>query len=260
MTTGEKIKDIRTKKKMTQSELAGDCITRNMLSQIENGVATPSLSTLRAIAERLDTPIEFFLSEINDESVFRRMYNGEKLASLFEKGDYSACLGILGEATDGEGSLMIAECLFSLGSERLFVVELFSARKYFGECIAAASRSAFAARLSKEAERNVNLIDGFCGRSDVPPAEDIFGYVSGSGGSETPGERHRRARALMDSGDHAAAAEILIGLSKDAASLGAVCEYRVAADIEKCLIALGKYREAYEYTQKRTEISERFGK
>ena len=36
MKLGEKIKKLRTSKLMTQSELAGDMITRNMLSQIEN--------------------------------------------------------------------------------------------------------------------------------------------------------------------------------------------------------------------------------
>ena len=40
---GEKIKALRISKRMTQSELAGDQITRNMLSLIENGSALPSL-------------------------------------------------------------------------------------------------------------------------------------------------------------------------------------------------------------------------
>ena len=43
MNIGEKIKRLRTAKLMTQADLVGDVITRNMLSQIENGVANPSL-------------------------------------------------------------------------------------------------------------------------------------------------------------------------------------------------------------------------
>ena len=39
MEIGEKIKRLRSAKLMTQAELAGDHITRNMLSCIENGVA-----------------------------------------------------------------------------------------------------------------------------------------------------------------------------------------------------------------------------
>lgn len=260
MTTGEKIKNIRIRKKMTQSELSGTCVTRNMLSQIENGTATPSLSTLKAIAERLDTPIEYFLSEIDDESVFRRLADDEKLTALFEKGDYETCVGILAGATDHAGVMMLTECFFALGKARLFAGELFSARKYFEECAEAASRSAFAARLGDQARENVNLIDGFCGRRELAAREDIFGYVASSCGDETAGGCHRRAKALMESGDYAAAAELLSGLAEKASSLGALCEYRVASDMEKCLISLERYREAYEYTQKRTEISERFGK
>ena len=51
MEIGEKIKKIRTAKLMTQSELAGTEITRNMLSQIENGSAQPSMATVLYIAQ-----------------------------------------------------------------------------------------------------------------------------------------------------------------------------------------------------------------
>ena len=39
---------------LTQKELAGDRITRNMLSLIESGNASPSVSTLLYLAERLE--------------------------------------------------------------------------------------------------------------------------------------------------------------------------------------------------------------
>ena len=40
---GRRIKEARISKKMTQSEVVGTFITRNMLSQIESGAAAPSL-------------------------------------------------------------------------------------------------------------------------------------------------------------------------------------------------------------------------
>ena len=46
MELGNKIRTLRKKQNMTQSELAGEHITRNMLSKIENGEALPSLDTL----------------------------------------------------------------------------------------------------------------------------------------------------------------------------------------------------------------------
>ncbi|MBQ8005809.1 MAG: helix-turn-helix transcriptional regulator, partial [Clostridia bacterium] len=59
MNIGEKIKNLRTSKLMTQKELAGEEITRNMLSQIENGSASPSLQTLRYLAARLGVPVGY---------------------------------------------------------------------------------------------------------------------------------------------------------------------------------------------------------
>lgn len=53
---GEIIKEARIAKKMTQSEVVGDFITRNMLSQIESGTAMPSLKTLEYLAEILELP------------------------------------------------------------------------------------------------------------------------------------------------------------------------------------------------------------
>ena len=43
---GRRIKEARIAKKMTQSQVVGTFITRNMLSQIENGNALPSITTL----------------------------------------------------------------------------------------------------------------------------------------------------------------------------------------------------------------------
>ena len=59
MEIGEKIKKLRTEKLMTQKELAGPEITRNMLSRIENGAAQPSLDTLRYIAKKLNVSVSY---------------------------------------------------------------------------------------------------------------------------------------------------------------------------------------------------------
>lgn len=50
-TLGKRIKEARLAKKMTQSEVVGDFITRNMLSQIESGSATPSVKPLNTSAK-----------------------------------------------------------------------------------------------------------------------------------------------------------------------------------------------------------------
>ena len=59
MTLGQKIKAVRLERGMTQKELAGDTITRNMLSKIENDSATPSVRTLEHLAGALGLPTEY---------------------------------------------------------------------------------------------------------------------------------------------------------------------------------------------------------
>ena len=66
MNIGNKIKHLRTELGLTQQQLSGDKITRNMLSCIESGKALPSLETLLYIAERLSVPPSYLLSDDNN--------------------------------------------------------------------------------------------------------------------------------------------------------------------------------------------------
>ena len=61
LSLGKKIRQLRIERKITQQELVGDFITRNMLSQIENDVATPSIKTLQYIADNLEVPLSFLM-------------------------------------------------------------------------------------------------------------------------------------------------------------------------------------------------------
>lgn len=63
MNLGEKIRQARLEAGLSQRQLCGDVITRNMLSQIENGSANPSMATLRYLAGRLGKSISYFLQE-----------------------------------------------------------------------------------------------------------------------------------------------------------------------------------------------------
>ena len=55
MTLGEKLKQARLDAGLSPRQLCGDVITRNMLSQIENGSARPSMATLSYLASRLES-------------------------------------------------------------------------------------------------------------------------------------------------------------------------------------------------------------
>jgi transcriptional regulator with XRE-family HTH domain len=57
---------LRIERKVTQQELVGDYITRNMLSQIENDVASPSIKTLEFLADRLGVPLSYLMQTDHD--------------------------------------------------------------------------------------------------------------------------------------------------------------------------------------------------
>ena len=64
ITLGKRIKEARLAKKMTQSEVVGSFITRNMLSQIESGTATPSIKTLEYLSGVLEIPLEQLMTAV----------------------------------------------------------------------------------------------------------------------------------------------------------------------------------------------------
>jgi transcriptional regulator with XRE-family HTH domain len=67
MELGEKIRRVRQELGLSQRQLCGQEITRNMLSLIENGGAKPSMKTLEYLARQLGKPISFFLDEHAEE-------------------------------------------------------------------------------------------------------------------------------------------------------------------------------------------------
>lgn len=89
MELGEKLRQERTAQGLSQRQLAGDKITRNMLSQIENGSATPSMDTLRYLAQQLHKPVSFFLEEGSG------LPDLEKIWEVFQAGDNQQALSQL---------------------------------------------------------------------------------------------------------------------------------------------------------------------
>lgn len=67
---GEKIKSLRKELNMTQTDLAGSEMTKSMLSQIENNLATPSMKNLLYIASKLGKPASYFLEDASNTSAF----------------------------------------------------------------------------------------------------------------------------------------------------------------------------------------------
>ena len=72
MDLGSKIKELRILRQLTQEELADRCeLTKGYISQLENGLTSPSISTLVDVLSALGTNLkEFFNDEDEDKVVF----------------------------------------------------------------------------------------------------------------------------------------------------------------------------------------------
>ena len=88
MTMGQRIKAARQAAGLSQRELAGEDLTRNMLSSLEHDTANPSVATLRLLSQRLGKPISYFLGEDGPTQA----------VAAFEAGEYRRCLELLAGA------------------------------------------------------------------------------------------------------------------------------------------------------------------
>lgn len=120
MELGQRLKQARLEAGLSQRQLCSDLITRNMLSQIENGTARPSMSTLSTLASRLGKPVSYFLEEATVSPNQGRILSAR---SAYAAQDYPAALVILEDFApndpvfDSERYLLEALCCLGIGDE-----------------------------------------------------------------------------------------------------------------------------------------------
>lgn len=93
MELGEKLRLARQQAGLSQRQLCGNTITRNMLSQIESGRAKPSMATLQVLAGRLGKTVGFFLEE--DVAVSVNIGQMQAARQAFSNRDHGRVLEIL---------------------------------------------------------------------------------------------------------------------------------------------------------------------
>lgn len=137
MHVGEKIKKLRTAKLMTQSELVGGEITRNMLSCIENGTAQPSMATIKYIAKRLNVSPGFLLAEEDDEILYFKSAEIGNIKKAYSNNDYGLCreMCINSEWRDDELMLILAESTLHVAIDVFARGNLHKASALFDEVI-----------------------------------------------------------------------------------------------------------------------------
>ena len=287
MHIGEKIKALRQSKLMTQSELAGNHITRNMLSSIEHGTALPSLPTALYIAERLGVPVGYLLAQDGDELAYRKMTEISNIRSAFAAGDHAGTLAILNAAFEGgeddELSLIRARCEYGLAQKLLEGGRLRSAAAALDRSLLACEKTVYdtawlRARIgvcfrylgnisptltsdvldADEVERSRALGDELCEyvlalEQDFEGSFDFYRQRY----PDSPYADRLQALALMQAGEYKQALSVLEELLSHEKLTFGVLLYEVFGDLEVCTRKNDDYKRAYEFSGSRLGLLER---
>lgn len=103
MTLGEKLRKRRAELGLSQAQVAGGCVTRNMLSRLEHDQAVPSMRTLEHLSRVLEVPMGWLLDGSGSEEPL------EQARKLYMEGRYRDCAELLRQdgVTSEEGRLLL---------------------------------------------------------------------------------------------------------------------------------------------------------
>lgn len=116
MTMGERIRQARQEAGLSQRELAGEMMTRNMLSALEHDGANPSIGTLKYLAEKLCKPMGYFLGE--DLPKIPEAEEMSRARNAFAAGRQRDCLTFL-EGLESEEFRLERELMVALAAMEL---------------------------------------------------------------------------------------------------------------------------------------------
>lgn len=287
MNIGEKIKKLRTAKLMTQADLVGDEITRNMLSRIENGAANPSLDTVCYIASRLKVSPGFLLADGEDELIYVKHNEMSGIKKAYMTEDYricrDMCLNSYG-SDDDEIRMILCECSLAIGIEEFCEGRLRECCTFLDEAIEGCAKTLYrtdyvvacagayfrylrriSATLSSDIidENEVNvypaMTDEFCryvlalesfDRGETLSDEDIERI----GKQDSPYVLHLRAMRYMSEGAYKEANECLRSVLFGDISIPQPVLYSLFCDLEICCKEIEDFKGAYEYSIDKIEL------
>jgi transcriptional regulator with XRE-family HTH domain len=166
MDLSQKLKQARLAAGLSQKALCGDRITRNMLSQIENGSARPSMDTLRYLAGQLRKPLSYFLEEDAVTSL------NQALMEQIREAEPSQALRLLGQykapdpTFDRERWLLEALICITLAEDALQQSKPAYAQTLLERAAVAGSRTPY---YTLDAERRRLLLAYQAGMADIAP-------------------------------------------------------------------------------------------
>lgn len=289
MQIGEKIKQLRLSKLMTQADLAGEQITRNMLSSIEHGTALPSLPTAMYIAERLNVPVGYLLSDEDQEFFYRKMMSMANIRRAFEARDYAGCLSLLtalGEEQDDELFLLRAECEYGIAKQAFEQGRLRFAAIALDRALCAMEKTVYDTAWLRERvavcfrymiNMSSTLVSDILDSTEIENAralgDPLVEYTMALEALEEEKEKAVQefitrypdslyatrfsALLLIKQGEYKEAQDILETLlNRDELTFG-VLLYEVFGDLELCYRKNDDYKKAYEFSGSRIGILEK---
>lgn len=259
MELGARVRQERLARGLSQRALCGDVITRNMLSQIENGTARPSMDTLRYLAARLEKPLSFFLGEEEPSGTNRLMAQAR---AAFQEENWALLAELLerlptGEAFgDGEYWLLRELWLLHRADEAIRQARGQYGLELLDEAAQAEGRTVYGGLLK---HRRMLLRAKVDARAPLPPEDDTLLL---------------RARRALDAEQTEQCAGLLEACVEKDDAWWQLCgelemrrgRYAQAADafhkvetpalyskLEECYRRLENYQKAYEYACKQRE-------
>ena len=273
----DKIKTTRKRKKITQTELAGDKITRNMLSKIENGIATPSLDTLSYIADKLSVSISYLLSEEDDFVFFEKKENIEKIYRAFNAKNYRACVNAIKKisSVDNELALLLSHSYIRLAREAIKKGEFVECEKHIAESVKYADQTPFDtsnikalavlySSITKNFQSPLLEFDKQQYLSDVKSATEteLYKYITLESEYEYENQvlgLHIKAKGKIKERDYIGARDTLIEAVELAKKdYDAFIVFSLYTDLEICYKLLLDFENAYLYSSKRISLIEAF--
>jgi len=284
---GERIRLLRLKQGMTQKSLAGEHMTRNMLSLIENGQAAPSLSTILYISDRLKVPAGYFFAETDEEEQrYHKMMVISEIKHLYSAGLYRECEQQIQDTVsvfnDDEIAFLSARCYLQTALQYAASYELKSASAHLKLAADAVQKTIYADENLKAAiifyKELFSLLPNV---SEFPekltdlryasafvPVEMLHYFSALRIVTKNPQllssrdfhhaslyDRHLYALHLMTCGQLDQAVKVLRDLI-NAASLPFFMRYRICCDLEEAANVTGDFKIAYNAARKKLDLIE----
>lgn len=296
MDIGKKIKKLRTEKLMTQSELTGVEITRNMLSRIENGAALPSLGTVLYLASKLGVPAGYLLSEGEEEFIYHKTAVMKNIRRAYTDRNFELCRDMClteFDEFDDELELILTDCCIGVAEESIREGQLRNACIFLDEAVIHSRNTMFDTTMQKN---SIAIMFGLLkeispaldsNETDILISEDLFHpSVFGSifckyitvildiehyrlftddlenhpeitlRDDETLFVLHLKARKQIHDGNFSAALVTLRSVIDADTVPQRLLLYMACADMEICCRETNDYKGAYEFSQNKLDLLE----